>query len=303
MRVIYENTDITDMVRVRACVAHDTCGERCDSLDMTFENAGGWYAWGPKEDDRIIVTRDGYDTGVMYLNTILPEEGYFRVYATALPCAARDKAYRSFAALTVEQIMRICANETGMNYALYGADGERVIPYIQRENESAASFLFRLLKWEGAALKCVNGTYTAIGLQWAQTRPARQVMTLTADQTGVEYRRGTKHRALHVLTPWCKGVAEDMDAPENGPRLTVYYPAREAAQAARWARGALLWRNRQAESLTIESEFNRGLTALARIDVTGGTDCSGEWLAQTVEHDLYNGTTRARLVRCVETIR
>ncbi|MBR2569433.1 MAG: hypothetical protein IKE34_09650, partial [Paenibacillus sp.] len=41
----------------------------------------------------------------------LPEEGYFRVYATALPCAARDKAYRSFAALTVEQIMRMLALE------------------------------------------------------------------------------------------------------------------------------------------------------------------------------------------------
>ena len=302
MRVIWEDTDISDVVLVRECVVVDTCGGRCDSLEMIFENAARWYGWGPKEDDRIIVTRDGYDSGVMYLNTILPEDGRYRVLATALPCAAREKRYRSFENRTIEDIVKACAAETGMGYALYGVDNLRAIPYIQRENESAASFLNRLMVYEGAALKCVNGRYTCIGLEWAQGRTALQTVEMRADQDGARYIRGTKIRRLDVKTPWGNGYAEDQGAAESAPGLTICLPARTQAQAARWARNKLMFLNRQKESLTIETKYDPGLTALARMDVTGGTDADGQWICDAVMHDLFNGATRARLLRCLNTI-
>lgn len=304
MEIYYEGSNITDDVQITKCVARDTCGGRCDSLEIEFENAAGWYNWAPAEDDKITVEHNGYDTGIMYVNTILPEEGRFRILATSLPCRAREKAYRSFTGKTIAEIMQACATATGMDYQIFGIDGGITIPYIQRENEGCAAFLYRLLKLEGAAFKVVNGKYTAIGLNYAQTQEAHQTIEITTQQEGVEYKRnGQKLRALSIETPYARATAEDAAVPEAHNRLTTgKYPARDEAQAGRWARGLLLHENRICESLSIQSEFNIGFTAVTRIDIEGNTDAVGEWLIEEAEHDFILLSSKAKLHRCIDTI-
>ena len=294
---------IDGMTMPRKCASRDTCGARCDSLEIEFENAAGWYSWGPQEDDEIMVSLNGYDTGILYLNTILPEDGRYRILATALPCKARRKEWRSYTNKTLEEIMRACAMRTGMSFQIFGIDGKTVIPYIEQENESAAAFLHRLLNWEGAALKCVNGTYTAIGYEFAQNRAAHQTIEISAQQRGTEYKRGgAKLKGVTVKTPYASATAEDLSATGSNTLIISDTPALNNMQAGRWARNILRHHNMQCESLTIGSGFNPGMTAMTRIDVTGGTDAAGEWLITDTEHDFYNKTTRARMLRCVNTV-
>lgn len=304
MELYYNDKDITSMVMLRSCKGKDTVGSRCDSLEIVFENAAGWYKWGPTEDDRILIAHNGYDTGQMYVNTVLPENGRYCLLATALPCKARQKQNRSFAGRTVEEIMQSCAMASGMNYALYGIDGRTVIPYIEQENESAAAFLYRLLTLEGAALKCVNGKYVAIGLAYAQEQAAHQTVTIKADQEGAQYiRSGSKLETLSVRTPYASGSATDEGARKSIQGSRNGDPALNDIQAARWARNLLLDHNRRCETLTLESEFNAGLTAMTRIDSESDTDAAGKWLIEEAEHDFYNKTSRVKMHRCVFTIR
>lgn len=303
MEIYYQGKEITGLVQVRGCIVRDTCGGRCDSLDIEFENAAGWYGWGPEEDDQIVVVRGGYDTGVMYLNTVLPKEGRYRILATSLPCAARRKEYRSFSGKTIEEIMRTCGMVTGMDFALFGIDGKTMIPYIQQENEGAAAFLNRLLRYEGAKLKCINGRYTAIDIAYAQGRIAHQNIEITARQRGVNYQRnGAKHKSATIRTPYAEATAWDLAVPNNHTQARFDLPARNDMQAGRWARGMLLDHNRQCETLEVSSEFNAGFSALTRIDISGSTDATGEWLVEEVEHDLYNGSSLAKMNRCIYTI-
>lgn len=310
MEIYYRGANGGDFARIdgmtltRKCVSRDTCGARCDSLEMEFENAGGWYAWGPQEDDEILVRENGYDTGILYLNTILPEDGKYRILATALPCRARQKEYRSYNGKTIEDIMRLCAARTGMSFQIFGMDGKIVIPYIEQENESAAAFLHRMLKWEGGMLKCVNGSYTAIGLEYAQDRAAHQIIRVKADQRGAEYRKsGAKLKAITIQTPYASAAAEDLMVDRRNLRMTLCdLPALNDIQAGRWARNILRHYNLQCESLTISSEYNPGMTAMTRINVTGGTDADGEWIITDAEHDFYNKTTRTKMQRCVGAI-
>lgn len=302
MNIYYNGTDITAFVQVRKCIVRDTCGGRCDSLEVELENAETWYRWGPREDDRIVVTRGGYNSGTMYLNAVLPEDGKFRIYATALPCGARRKEWRSFWGCSLEQIIRACAMASGMDFALHGVEGSREIPYIQQENESAPSFLNRLLRYEGAALKCVNGRYAAIGIPWAQSRSAYETITVRSNQRAAEYRRfGGGKSALTVRFPGGSATARDSSVAGNKTE-SRNLPAGNDIQAGRWARGLLLAENREQEILTISTEFHPGATAMVRVDVTGGTDADGAWLVQDVEHDLYNGATRTTLYRCLEGV-
>lgn len=291
-------------MQVRKCTARDTSGGRCDSLEIEFENAGGWYSWGPQEDDKILVSHNGYDTGIMYLNTVLPESGRYRIMATSLPCKARAKENRSFYQRTIEEIMRACAMESGMDFGIYGIDAGTIIPYVQRENEGCAAFLHRLLRWEGASLKCVNGKYTAIGLIWAQNQEPSQSIELSAKQRGTEYwRNGRSYKALTVKSPYAEATAEDLSVGSAHTIKTVNgLPVMNNIQAGRWARGLLLDHNRGCESLGIQSDFNPAFSAMARIDITGGTDATGEWLVEEAEHDFKNLTSTARMRRCIQTI-
>lgn len=295
---------IETMTQVTKCIARDTCGQRCDSLEIEFENAATWYRWGPEEDDEIIVRLDGYDTGIMYLNTILPEEGKYRMLATSLPCAARKKEYRSFRQKTIEDIMRTCGAITGMSIRTFGIDAKTVVPYAQQENESAASFLERLLRYEGAYLKCVNGNYMAIGLEYAQQRPAIQNIRIEPNQQGAVYRKsGAKLKSLTIKTPYANATAEDFIVESHHAGITLCdLPATSDIQAGRWARNLLRYNNMQCESLSIETTFNPGMTAMTRIDVTGDGDMSGEWLIVDVQHDLFNRSTSAKMLRCVDTV-
>jgi hypothetical protein len=303
MNIFYQGTDITDMVQTRKCVVRDGSGKRCDSLELEFENAAGWYSWGPAEDDQIYVTHNGYESGIMYVNTILPEDGKYRILATSLPCKARNKANKSFINKTIEEIMRACAMSSGMDYQLFGIEADTVIPYIERENEGCAAFLQRLLLLEGAILKCVNGKYTAIGIQYAQGQTAAQTLYLDSQQTGTQYRRnGSKYKALIVRSPYARATATDTSISGTHATLVMDMPVLNEVQAGRWARSQLLQMNRQCESVTVQNEFNPGFTAMVRADIDGDTDATGEWTIEEAEHDFVNLTSVAKLYRNISTI-
>lgn len=305
MEIIYEGSDITNMVNVRSCVSTDTCGDRCDSLDVEFQCGSGWRKWDPKEDDKIRISHNGYDTGIMYVNTILPEDNRFRIIATSLPCKARSNEWKSFYKKSISEIMGICASSAGMGQALFGISGGTVIPYIERKNESSAKFLARLMEMEGAVLKCVNGKFTGIGILYAQGLSALQTINFSAEQLNTQYtRNGSAYKSLTIKTPNGTGSAVDTSVSSSHSKLmlTDCLPIADSGQAKRWAKGKLLNLNRVCESVCIESKFNAGYTAMARIDLEGDTDASGQWLIGEVEHDFINLTSNAILYRCISSI-
>ena len=294
------------MVEVKSCIVRDSAAARCDSLEIEFWNAAGWYSWGPEEDDQIVVMHDGYNSGTMYVNKILPENGKFRIFAGSLPCRARTKMHKSFSGKTIEEIMRHCAVISGMDFRTYGIDANTVIPYIEQNNEGCAAFLHRLLMLESAALKCVNGRYAAIGYGYANDLALAQTIELSASRDGVKYQRdGTMFKAVNIKTPYADAWAVDTAVSDKHSKLIISgtLPARNNIQAARWARGKLLSMNRKCESVVIQSDFNAGMTAMIRFNITGTTDATGEWLVEEVEHDIRNSKTTALMRRCIRTIR
>ena len=195
-----------------------------------------------------------------------------------------------------------CALEGGVRAALYGVEGAIRYPFLLRRNEGPAAFLSRLGRCEGFAVKATGGRLCAIGFDWARGRDAVQRIALDVGQDGVTLTRlaAERVRTLAVLSPWAQAAATDTGAPEGAAR-TLAMPVRDAAQAARWARGLLLDINRGAEALTITSTLNPALYAMARVDIEDAA-AGGAWLVDDVEHDLIRRTTRARCLRAIDTI-
>lgn len=305
MELYWEGKDITGYVIVTKCVHRDVSHGRSDSLEIEFARAASWHRWGPETDDRIHVILDGYDTGAMYLNTILPEGDRYRIVATSLPTAANRKAWDTYRNFTLESVLNRCATECGMGAKLYGIEGGYRYPFLMRQNESCAAFLDRLGVWEGMAIKAVNGAFRGIGIEYAQKRNPILTLNITPDTTGTQYirRKNEKRSAITVRTPYAEATARDSAAEGGYQIIKSEIPAMDAATAGRWARGLLLHCNRTAETFRMGMKFNPHMTAMARVDITGGTDADGEWIVDEALHDLKNGSTEIKLFKCITTIR
>lgn len=304
MKLIYEGVNITRDVQIVSAVGTDVSGGRSDSLDLVLDQAAAWYRWKPRQDDRIELICDGYSTGIMFLNAIAPEGGRFRILATSAKTAARRKKSCSYEGKTMEDILKLCAGECGMEYRIYGLDGRMLYPYLQRREKGAAAFLEEFGAWEGAVLKTYSGRFTMIGIQEAQRLPAVETISISAKQEGVCYQRHDQERlrAITVCTPYCRVSASDTAAEKGYDRTISFLPARDPATAGRWARGMLLSQNRKAERLSIESDFHSAWTAMVRIDIAGETDANGSWVIDEAVHDFVNRKSRVTMLRCVETV-
>lgn len=304
VQIIYQGVDITDRIDVRKCVCRDESRERCDSLELQFDHIDRWTRWHPEKDDRIEVRQDGYSSGVMYLNSIIPESHRYRMVATALPVSARTQAWKSYRNVTLSSLMADCAAQCGMTSGLYGVSAGLGYPYIERRNESCAAFLERVLNMEGAVLKCCGGKFSAIGILYAQGRPPARTIEIDEEQKTAQYHRnsGRPFASLSIKTPYASATARDSAAGTIMRPVLSGMPACNSGQAGRWARGLLLFHNRLAERLVLECELDLGLTAMVRVDVTGQTSAVGSWLVDSAEHDLYNSRTVVKLVKCLSTV-
>lgn len=304
MELIWNGTDITQYVNITGCIHRDVSGGRSDSLELTLDHASIWYKWKPEEDDEITITQGDYTTGKLYLNTVMPDGDQYRILATGVKKAAARKAWESYADTTFQRIAERCAAECGMVGRFYGIDGSLPYSYVLRQNEGCAAFLSRIGEWEGATIKAFNGAFRGISVKYAQEREPEQEMEITADQEGITYRRreNLKYVGLTIQTPYARATARDTAVRGGNAPILTHLPAMDNAQAGRWARGLLLMHNRRAEEFTIDTGLNTGLSAMARIDVTGNTDMSGKWLVDEAEHDLFNQRTTAKLLRVITTI-
>jgi len=304
MQIIYEGKNITDYANVRSCVFFDYAGEKLDTLVIEFENSKAWNRWKPQTDDRIEVREGKYTTGKLYLSSHAPEDDRYKIIATSAPIAAKRRGWQNFEIKTINEIFNVCSVACGMDYSFFGIGQNNSIPYIERENETYLAFLQRLMTLEGGTLKCVNGKMTGISYLYAQDLPCKQTVEILSTGQGAQYynRPDKAFRSLTIKTLFANAEASDSALSRGESAVYTFLPAMSNVQAGRWARGTLLSNNRKAETVTLDTEFNQGITALARIDITGDTAATGEWLCECAKHDFINKKTSAELHRCIRTV-
>ena len=305
IRLTWNGTDITSYCNITGCVHREAAGGKSDSLELQLDRAATWYRWGPEEGDVISVDLDGYATGDLFLTAVIPNGDQYRLIASGMKSGGMRKAWGGFENKTFKEIFDRCAAECGMTGKIYGTDERLLIPYCLRKNEGAAGFLNRIARMEGFKLKTWSGALKAIYLPWAEEQNPALSMEITAKTNGVTYRRrkNIAWTGLTVRSPWASAMARDTGVSGNNAPVITTLPARNAAQAGRWARNLLREHNRQAETLRVEQRLNVLLGALTRIDVTGDTDMSGAWIVEEAEHDLLNKSSSALMYRVFDTIR
>jgi hypothetical protein len=113
-------------------------------------------------------------------------------------------------------------------------------------------------------------------------------------------RQDVKYTSCVVYSANGRGKAVDSEAPDSGTLMLYGLPAADASQAARWAKWKLFFNNRAAEKLSIDSGLATHRAAFQRIDISGVY--AGEWIVQSVRHDIKNKRSRTTLLKCISGI-
>lgn len=303
LKLWYNGTDITKDVDILECLIRDVSGRESDCMNLLVDHADKWFKWNVQKNDTLRATRGGYDSKTLHLNTIRPEQGAFRIYATGAKCTPFPAKWESYEKQTLAAIMGTCAGEGGMGSKQSGISGGILYKYLLRENQSAPVFLEQLVNREGGVMKSLDGKFVAIGIQYAQGLASAHKVKLGDKLAESQYidRRDEAWSSVTIDTPFGKGNA--IDSRSGGKARTITeITVDNDAQAKRWAKGILLTHNRQCEILNLEMEFNPGYTAMVRIDAESRTDAAGQWIVDEVEQDLVLGRTKAKLLRCVTSI-
>lgn len=304
MEIYFENTNISEYVDVKKCICRDTSKKKYDSVEIEFEGAETWYQWKAQKNDCIRITDGIFDSGKMYLQSIIPENGKFRILASAVKLKAKEKGWDSFRNLNIKGICDRISAKISTEIKLFGINGDIIIPYIERENESYPAFLARLFMLEGAVLKARDNCLIGIGIEYAQKIAAKQIIRLDAGRDGYAHFKDNEQKLSGVViqTPYAGAKAEDRAENSGEEKRFTQFPAMDNYQAKRWAKGILLDRNREAEEIILKTELKREYTAMARLDIDGTDEISGAWIIHEAEHDLKEGKTEVKLYRVIETI-
>lgn len=297
LRLWYKEKDITDAVGIASCETVNASGRLC-TLTAVLERAENWYSWGPQAGDTIRATAGNLDTGLLYVDSLLPDEGRFRIFAVSARQAVRQKAWKSYEGQTFGRIANLCAAECGLEPALYGMASGQILPYCVRRDETPVQFLQRLAAREGAFVKCSDGRMNVISADYAAGLKAGQTLRLEAGQNGFTHIKSETDKAhsLTVAGPSGRGTAHDLTARAGLDLLVTDAPDSDET-ARRWAKGLLYMHNRQAEKLILTTALNGAFVALSRVDVTGIDVLAGEWLVEETTNDLIRETTLVTLMR------
>ena len=303
LKLYYEGTDMTGYVNIARCVYREASVGRADSLEIEADHAAQWAKWKPKRDDVIVAERDGYSTGKLYLNSVIPEGDSYRIIATSLPSAAHRRAWQFFKEERLSDIMHRCAVECGMDARLYGLDGDYKYAYMLRKDEGCAAFLDRIGRLEGLAVMAKDGMIRGISVPWAQQRDPSARLWIDTNQPDVRHtaKQAARLSSVTVIAPGISATALD-GLGDTRNYLVIALPVSNTAQAGRWARGKLLMENRKTEQIEIRSAFNAAMRAMVRVDIEGNTQAAGQWIVDGVEQDLIEGYTSTTMFRCVETV-
>lgn len=301
MELIWQGKDITPYAKITGCIHREASHGESDLLEIRMLSAETWHRWKPETDETVRVKHGEYDTGTLYLHSLIPEGSEYRLLASSVRSGTGQKSWYGYRRKTFREIFMAEAEKCGMRYGLYGTEGLYRYEWMEKRDESGPAFLDRICRAEGIALKTFGGGFRGIDIRWAQNRNACARITVKAGQDGARWERheGEKWSRLTLIGPEAQGSARDHDAEGFPEHVICGMGFRDAATAQRWARGLLLDHNRECETLEIEMKMNAGLRAMERIDVEGNTAANGAWIIDEAEHDLTGGKSNIRLVRAL----
>lgn len=297
LRVYYNDVDITKDISIVECEHEMNAEDRPDEIKIKFaDNNHLWDGWEPNNTDTIKVVDGIAKTGKMFIQSVLPENGYMNLSGSSVPDAMRKVIKENNKSWTGAKFLQVITEIAGRNNLTVESNGieNRTIPFLELENISDLNFISERCKLEGCSFVVYDGKiiiYSPEAIE--KTNPVKTVTI--KDDTNYEYDDNSinAYGACEIDNGNILGTATAVNKNKNVLREVLEGYIDNQAEGNLYAKNILNKENRGLKTGKFKSSIMRDLSAASIVNLVTPTASSndGPVFYTKIRNDYVNKKT------------
>ena len=304
IKVTYENVDITSSVQVNTCLHTESSGGKADSLNIHFADPEGlWSKWQPKKGERIKIEKDGFSSGVMFVDKLGLNDGIFKLAARSLPPAAKTKNNRIWERIRFLKIASDLATAINLSVETHGITNH-LYDFFSQSHETDLQTLNRLCIREGYVFKVFDEkaiVYNEKELEAAE--PALKVskydMLSVFEDKSEDIYSACEIRYLDADGNYINYIFNS-PAGTIGEILYLNEQVYSYAEAARVSQAYLRYKNKFEVTGSIKKDFNSKIASGNTIELTDIGLFEGKYFIHESINDLISNKSILKVRKVLE---
>lgn len=297
-KIKINNVDITEDVEVLdAKVVDKAIG--IDLLDVTLSNRNNnWKRWSIEEDDTIELEKDGFKTGVMYVNIIRIYNGRCILKASSLKRDNRILNTYTLENTTLSKIAETTATAVNMQLETYNLNNYEY-ERIDCVDESYISYLTKRGMLEGYNVKVANNKIIMYNVKEFEGKRAIETFDIAdfigeyeVSRNNLETYSKCKMYCYPTATNAASGTVEYTDAKiKGGSLITPKVKISNLAEGQRFSKNILEYKNRNYINIYFKVEFKNNLAGSSVVEVKDIGRYSGKYFIEQIQQDMFNNVS------------
>ena len=294
LRVYVNDKDVTESIAVASCYYDMHAEGEPDSLAITFSDTQKqWDKWKPSpQGDTVRITDGAVDSGKLYIDSIKPANGKYKLQAYSTPKKAYSTKSRSFENLTLQQIAGKIARDNGLLVRFFDVP-ETQFKYVQQRGQSDLAFLNQLCKQRGVSFTVYNECLNLYSEKNIEAVNASKTLSLSSDDDFTV--TDDKHAAwasCELKNGTFTGTASDASVKtgkEHRETVTAAWENQADANAAAAAKLRQLNKTAKRAELVMSTQRKLAAGSVVQLKCNGW---NGKAFIYRIRHDLLKKTSR-----------
>lgn len=271
LRVYYNGVDITNFITVVNCEHVMNAENAPDELNIKFaDDEFLWDNWNPENNDTVNVIDGIAKTGKMYVQSVLPENGYMNVTAASVPIKMHKiikENNKSWTNAKFLQILTEIAGRNDLTIETYDIEN-RTIPFVEQENMSDLDFIAERCEFEGYSFVVYDEKLIIYSPEAIEKEsPVKTVRVQDDDNFEYEDNSINAYGGYEVDNGSILGSASSDNGSENIGRKIIEAYIDNQAEGNLYAQNLLNKANRALKTGKFTSDIMRDLSAASVVNL------------------------------------
>lgn len=296
--ILHKGVNIADSIKVSKCYSSDRYGGMLDDLTIEFAVENHNIAF-YENDELAIKTSGGFETGTMYLDSCIGNDGRFAIKALSYKQKSKKRKSKMWQCVKLSKIIGDVAKNSDLETLLYGVE-DYTYQSVAQVNETDLQLLARLCKREGYSVKCDDGNLIVFNEYYLENNST--AISISKSDVNGNY---SFSRSLNGLSSMTVGyfniltkktlsyTATDSDI-SGGEDNRIEFLS-DIGEAQRFAKGYLRDANKNYITGIIEMPFNKNISAGTVADLTGFDEFDERYVVYEVRHDYVKEQTAIKV--------
>ena len=291
MKVLYNGVDITNYVEIKKCIHEEYHEFHSDMLTIDMRDLDEkWDKWNPKIDDTIKVIQGVTNTGTMYIKSLEPMCGSYRINAQSTKADVEELHNKEWGIISFLQILQEIANRHNLVLRTYEIADTRY-KKLSQKNQNDLDFLSDLCKLEGYHYLIFDNQLVCYSKTYLEQRDAIQV-EITKDNQYRLFRKKT-FGGLKLIS----GTNEYIHQVGNGYLVDVSIALENLSKAEqeRFAKNLFYHKTKESESgYFYTNQINESLCAgnTIQLNISAASSFSNKCVISQVRNDYFNNRSK-----------